>query len=138
MINEENPEIYAEMHLVFDNDFDVNMITKFIGIEPSVCMNRKQTTINPLTKQNNVAFWTIRSKSFNEYDAKYAIEDLVLSIECKISLIKEICEKNNGNVIFTIVPLFYYQNKPAIYFERNFLKIVNELNAEIEVDMYVI
>ncbi|BCJ93586.1 hypothetical protein acsn021_11550 [Anaerocolumna cellulosilytica] len=35
--------IYAEMHLVFDNDFDVNEITRVLGIEPTACKCRWET-----------------------------------------------------------------------------------------------
>lgn len=131
------PSIYAEMNLVFDNDFDVNVITEVVGIQPFECMLRSQTRINSLTHQHNPGFWTIRSKIFTDFDAKQAIDDLVSKIESKVELIKEICTKNEGNVYFDIVPSFCYDDKPAIYFDRKFLKIVNELEAEIELDMYV-
>ena len=132
------PDIYVEMHLIFDNNFDVDTITQVVGIRPFKCMNKNQTRINPITNQNNPGFWTIRSRTFSEFDVKQAIDDLLSNIERKISLIKEICSENKGNVVFEIVPSFYYNAKPAIYFNRQFLKVVEELEAEIELDMYVL
>ena len=35
--------IYAEMHLIFDNDFDVHSITKQLGIAPTECKLRDET-----------------------------------------------------------------------------------------------
>jgi len=132
------PDIYVEMHLIFDNNFDVDTITQVVGIRPFKCMNKTQTRINPITNQHNPGFWTIRSRTFSEFDVKQAIDDLLSNIERKISLIKEICSENKGNVVFEIVPSFYYNAKPAIYFNRQFLKVVEELEAEIELDMYVL
>lgn len=34
------PEIYVEMHLVFDNDFDVNIITDMIDVQPYECKTK--------------------------------------------------------------------------------------------------
>ena len=41
--------IYAEMHMIFDNDFDVHSIAKQLGIAPTECKSRNETRISPLT-----------------------------------------------------------------------------------------
>lgn len=130
------PEIYAEMYLKFDNDFDVNTITEILQIQPYKCVNRIDTRINPITKQHNPGYWMLKSRTFNNFDAKYAIDDLISNIEDKVPLIKEICTANNGEVAFEIVPSFYYKDTPAIYFKRKFLRLVSYLDAEMEIDMY--
>ena len=33
--NMTTPKIYTEMHLAFDNDFDVNKITEIIRLQPN-------------------------------------------------------------------------------------------------------
>ena len=67
------PDIYVEMHLIFDNNFDVDTITQVVGIRPFKCMNKTQTRINPITNQHNPGFWTIRSRTFSEFDVKQEI-----------------------------------------------------------------
>jgi alkyl hydroperoxide reductase subunit AhpF len=54
----------------------------------------------------------------------------------KTEQIKNICREYKGEVYFNIVLSFECNNTPAVYFERNFFKIVNELNAEVEIDLY--
>ena len=78
----------------------------------------------------------LKSRTFNNFGAKYAIDDLISNIEDKVPLIKEICTANNGEVAFEIVPSFYYKDTPAIYFKRKFLRLVSYLDAEMEIDMY--
>ena len=39
-----NCTIYAEMHMVFENDFDVYSITERLGITPTNCKTRKENT----------------------------------------------------------------------------------------------
>ena len=136
MIRQKVPEIYVEINLIFDSDFDVNTITEALRMQPSGCENRENTRINPITKQHNPGYWTLKSKTFKSFFAEDAIDDLMSKIEGKVPLIKEICNANNGEVSFDIVPSFYYKDTPSICFKREFLRLISELDAEIEIDMY--
>lgn len=129
--------MYAEMHLVFDNDFDVNEITKKIGINPTECKKRCETKVSPLTNKQIEGYWTLKSRVLNEWDIKVVLDDLVSSFADKLSEIKGICDTNGGEVVFDIVPSFSPDNTPAIYFDRDFLDVVHYLNATIQIDMYV-
>jgi len=129
-------EIYAEMHLVFDNEYDVYAITKDIGINPADVKNRYETKISPLTNKQIEGYWTLKSKVFKEGDIKLALDDLISLFVDKSSAIKAICTNNGGEVIFDIVVSFGADNFPAIYFDRNFLDVVDYLNATIQVNLY--
>lgn len=129
--------IYAEMHLVFDNDFDVNEVTKVLEIEPTECKCRWETRISPLTDKQIEGFWTLKSREMNERDLKVILDSFVSKFSNKLTEIKDICDKNDGNIIFDIIPSFSPNCKPALYFESEFLDIVNYLNASIQIDMYV-
>ncbi|HBO65501.1 MAG TPA: hypothetical protein DD628_02300 [Clostridiales bacterium] len=54
--------IYAEMHMIFDNDFDVHSIEKQLGIAPTECKSRNETRISPLTN-NPTLNSRVRKKS---------------------------------------------------------------------------
>ena len=54
--------IYAEMHMIFDNDFDVHSIAKQLGIAPTECKSRNETRISPLTN-NPTLNSRVRKKS---------------------------------------------------------------------------
>ena len=130
-------EMYSEMHLIFDNDFDVNEITESIGINPTECKSRCETRVSPLTNKQIEGYWSLKSRVFNECDIKVVLDDLISSFANKLSEIKAICDINSGDVVFDIVPSFCSDNTPAIYFDRDFLDIVHYLNATIQIDMYV-
>lgn len=125
------------MSLIFDSDFDVKEITRITGINPDDCKNRNETRINPFTKNHNPGYWTIKSKVFCEYDFKLVLDDLLNRFMKSLETIKELCKNNGGEIVFDIVPVFSSDKKPAIYFNKEFLKIVNFLDAEIQIDMYV-
>lgn len=131
------PEIYIEMALTFDNDFDVNTITRELGIQPTECEQRFQTRINPITKQQNPGYWLIKSKTVVGYYAEEAIDDIISIIEGKIELIRKICVEHSGEVNFCVVPSFHKSEKPALCFSRRFMEIAAYLNANMEIDLYV-
>ena len=54
--------IYAEMHMIFDNDFDVHSIAKQLGIAPTEYKSRNETRISPLTN-NPTLNSRVRKKS---------------------------------------------------------------------------
>ena len=64
------------------------------------------------------------------------LNELIENISAKLPDIKKICDENGGTVVFDIIPFFDGDSKPALYFERDFLDIVNYLNATIQIDLY--
>ncbi len=132
-----NCTIYAEMHMIFDNDFDVYSIEKIIGLVPTNCKMRKETRISPLTNKQIEGFWTLKTEEKEERDLNIILQELISKISKKLPEIKNLCEKNNGEVIFDIVASFDDNSKPDLYFEREFLNVVNYLNASIQIDLYV-
>lgn len=132
-----NGTIYAEMHMIFDNDYDVYSIEKIIGLVPTNCKMRKETRISPLTNKQIEGFWTLKTEEKEERDLNIILQELISKISKKLPEIKNLCEKNNGEVIFDIVASFDDNSKPDLYFEREFLNVVNYLNASIQIDLYV-
>jgi len=129
--------IYAEMHMIFDNDFDVYSITKRLGIAPTECKSRNETRMSPLTDKPIEGFWTLKTEEKEERDLGVVLNELMGNIFAKLPDIKKICDENGGTVVFDIIPFFDGNSKPALHFERDFLDIVNYLNATIQIDLYV-
>ena len=129
--------IYAEMHMIFDNDFDVHSITKRLGIAPTECKSRNETRMSPLTDKPIEGFWTLKTEEKEERDLGVVLNELMGNIFAKLPDIKKICDENGGTVVFDIISFFDGNSKPALYFERDFLDIVNYLHATIQIDLYV-
>ena len=129
--------IYAEMHLIFDNDFDVHSITKQLGIAPTECKSRNEIRTSPLTNKPIEGFWTLKTEEKEERDLGVVLNELIENISAKLPDIKIICDENGGTVVFNVIPFFDDDSKPALYFERDFLDIVNYLNATIQIDLYM-
>ena len=123
--------------MIFDNDFDVYSITKHLGIAPTECKSRNETRMSPLTNKPIEGFWTLKTEEKEERDLGVVLNELMENISAKLPDIKKICDENGGTVVFDIIPFFDSNSKPALYFERDFLDIVNYLNATIQIDLYI-
>lgn len=129
--------IYIEFSMVFDNDFNVEQISDILGIVSNDYKNKNSTRYNAISKKNNPGYWTICSeKYYNNLDVEYPIENILEKIKNKIVEIKKICCRNDGEIYFDIVVYFSEKEVPIINLERDFLKIVDYLDAEIRFDMY--
>ena len=98
--------IYAEMHMIFDNDFDVYSITKHLGIAPTECKSRNETRMSPLTNKHTEGFWTLKTEEKEERDLGVVLNELMGNISAKLPDIKKICDENGGTVVFDIIPFF--------------------------------
>ena len=124
--------IYAEMHMIFDNDFDVHSIAKQLGIAPTECKSRNETRMSPLTDKPIEGFWTLKTEEKEERDLGVVLNELMGNIFAKLPDIKKICDENGGTVVFDIIPFFDGNSKPALYFERDFRSVYKELHADHE------
>lgn len=98
--------IYAEMHLIFDNDFDVHSITKQLGIAPTECKLRDETRMSPLTNKPIEGFWTLKTEEKEERDLGVVLNELIENISAKLPDIKKICVKTEGQ-LFSISSHFF-------------------------------
>lgn len=78
----------------------------------------------------------IKNGRKKETDLKVLLDELMCKIIHKLPEVKK-CDENEGTVVFDVVPFFDGNNKPSLYFEKDFLDIVHYLNARIQIDMYV-
>lgn len=132
------PKIYMEFSLIFDNDTSMELITKEIGLNPTSFKDKKEQRKSPFKDDNLEGFWSIQTEEIDTFYFEEVSKIMVDLIKPYVSKIKRLMTKFNGSADFCIVPHFYPLDTPAICFNREFLDIVNDLNATIQIDMYVI
>ena len=86
--------IYAEMHMIFDNDFDVHSIAKQLGIAPTECKSRNETRISPLTNKPIEGFWTLKTEEKEERDLGVVLNELMENISAKLPDVMKTAEKS--------------------------------------------
>ncbi len=129
--------IMGEFTLYFDNEYDVYQITEILGIHPTSCKRRSETRKNPLSGEKNEGYWTFATEYVETLDLQDVVNEMIKNIIPRIALIKDILKINEGKTSFCFVPKIENEEIPAMYFERGFLTVVEELEATIELDLYV-
>ena len=72
-----------------------------------------------------------------DFDVKPALNDIISKLTSKLTEIINICNEHDGEAIFCFVTTFDPDNKPALYFDKDFLDVVHKINATIQMDMYI-
>jgi len=131
------PKISIQCNLSFDNDTDMDIITKEIGITPTSYKNKKEQRKSPLKNDNLEGFWSIETEKIETFYLEDVTKIMVEKIQSYLIKIKDIVTKYKGTVDFLIIPDFTLPDTPALCFDREFLDVVKFLNATIQIDMYI-
>lgn len=120
---------------IFGEEFDSKKFSESIKLDQSTFWIKGD-------KSKNTKF--IRKQSGWKYSTPYIetlyIEEVFGLILTKFSSKKEIIKKaineHNAKVKLYIVLEIFDGNTPAVYFDREFLSFINEIEAEIDFDIY--
>lgn len=129
-------ETYMSMHLVFNHDDDLTLISKQLDIQPYDIKRLSQTRINPFTHQHNPGYIEIRTNISYSLSIHKVIKEIEEMICHKIDMIKDVINHYHAEVFFEIVCDIYNKDKPRIEFNKDFLDIVKELHGSIRIFYY--
>ena len=121
-------------------DFDPNEITSMTGIEPSK-VNRAGQAVSWEAK---IRTGLVPKVKFNLWELKSQLDSLIEVGEQVNGLIQRLKPSwteftklgAQYDAMFTCVIWDYCGARPSIYFDRNIIKDIAELNAEIQVSVY--
>ncbi|MFI5160010.1 MAG: DUF4279 domain-containing protein [Sphingobacteriales bacterium] len=133
-----------EIHLGFCisnfNDITHNEITQMLGIQPSHVRikGEKKNPRNPDSPLIEVNKWTMASglDVFTDFDSQ--LDSILNIIESKIDLFKPLCKKYDCEFS---CGLFVYRDNgestPWVHLNSRYNKLIQELDIEFDVDLYV-
>ncbi|MDC8100596.1 DUF4279 domain-containing protein [Chryseobacterium rhizosphaerae] len=124
---------------IFGCSFDPNDFTLLLGIVPTnTWMEGELIPNNKKNKKREESAWEYSVHSSTVYFEEVS-DKLVAVFKEKMSLVDNyINEINNLTIKFDIVLEIIEEQGIVLYFNKSFLNMVNELNAEIEVDTYIL
>ncbi|WP_299456175.1 DUF4279 domain-containing protein [uncultured Microscilla sp.] len=124
---------------IFGDSFDPNELTSLITIKPTTTY-LKEEVVKEYNKtiQRKETSWSysiqpLETLYFEEYTNK-----LIDKFESKVASIKGFLSKNNLKMKLFVVLEISGDQTPAFYLNNRFLKFVNNLEGEIDVDIYAI
>jgi hypothetical protein len=127
------PSITGSLVLCFDRDFDVNIISQSLGIEPTEAKRLSETRINPITKHRNCGYWRIETRKFMTFDSKEVQDALLDLLSEKMNAIRDVFAEYQGTAIFRFFIEAEPSNEPVIMFNEDFINATSQLNAKLDV-----
>ena len=131
------PEIYMECNLIFDNDTDMDIVTKEIGLQPTSCKNKADQRKSPFKDDNLEGYWSLATNKISTFDLEEVTKIMVQMLDPYLSKIKDVVTQFQGDVVFMIVPDFTSLEKPGLNFDREILDVINYLKATVQIYMYI-
>lgn len=124
---------------IFGFSFNPNNLTTLLGIVPTnMWIEGEVIPNNKKNKKREESAWEYAIHSSTIYFEEVT-DKLVSVFKEKISIINNyVNEVNNLTIKFDIALEIMEEQGVVLYFNKLFLNMVNELNAEIEVDTYIL
>jgi len=130
---------------IFGDYFNPDELTKLIQINPTSKYVKgeevppyKNLTRKPGAKPRKYirTSWEFSSGNIHDYDSEKACKIVEDKIKDKVPQINKFVKKHNLNVKLMVVPWFTEDNLPIISFSASMIKMLSDLNADIEMDAY--
>lgn len=131
----ENTNLMVEFTILGDN-LNPQEVTEILNIQPQKQWVKGDGIPRKEYKRKD-SCWVISTGYEESLDINVQISKVVKLIEQKIIHLRRLKEVYNLEFIFSIVVNIENNQKPAMYFNRELLEFVNQINAEIDIDLYI-
>ena len=127
--------INIELSIVGD-DFDIELVSKELDIEPTEI--KKKGELLPNKKNRNIeTSWSFMTGIEKSLDVRIQLCKLMDIFYKKIDKLKEICLYFNTKVFISILIIVKNQQTPSLHFGKEEILFFNEINAELDIDIYI-
>ncbi len=132
-----NTSIMIEL-TIFGKKFNTEKLTKILQVSPTKYWQKWEINIdNTKGPARHETSWQYSTWEIETYDFENVANMILDLFESKVSIISNFVNENNLSTKLYIVPIVENQITPALYFNKRLLKFLYDLNAEVDIDMYV-
>lgn len=133
--SQKESEIYAYFQLV-GMEFDPDDITAKVGIKPTEIWRIGDLITSRGTRRHKQNGWSVYSQVENSIHLEDYIKSVLEQLQPGWQSLVELCKRYDAEISCVI----YYRSGsvPAIHFDKYLVEMAHQLNAEIDVDFYVL
>ena len=134
------PEFQCILKIEFENNFDLDEITKVLDVKPHYCISYEKSGYTKISKDKLSGAWWYAYPSLYDYKTSWSVNQMLKNLfscfsEEKFYALKEIVKKQNGKIVLTINIYFYHDSLPELCFNGEVMRIINNLDADIEINI---
>jgi len=146
----ESTRIAVGLALTFDNYTDMEVVTEEVGLMPTSTLNKKDARKSPFFGRDDApedwpyegefvcGGWDLYTEYVPTQNLEVASNELLRVIKPHIDAISSTLKKYDGSARFNVVPEINPKMLPSLYLNKDFIEVANSLNADIEIDMYML
>ncbi|WP_340398808.1 DUF4279 domain-containing protein [Paenibacillus sp. FSL H8-0079] len=132
----EKTNIMAEFIITGDH-FETKLITEQIGIEPSGTYIKGEK-IDDRDLYRKETCWFLETDYQESFDINQQLNHILILLEPHIEKLKTLRTKHNLNFLFSFSIRIMDNETPAITIEQKAIGIAYDLNAEFDLDLYIL
>lgn len=122
---------------LFGDEFPIDDITEKLKITPTEIYKKGDLIPNRQTiRYRKETSWNLATGYQNSLDVNEQLRQIVGILQNKSSIIKEIKQDYSLECKFYIVIIINDGNSPAFYMDKDLLKFIASIEAEIDIDLY--
>lgn len=122
---------------IFGEVFDPDTLTDLVGITPTGTGIKSQLSDSKRTT-NKDTFWDLSVGPVNSLFLEEVNDSLLKKIKGSESIIFQYMTEHNLLAKFNIILEIVDGQTASLYFNRAFLKCIEQLQAEVDIDTYVL
>ncbi len=134
MLQQTSIKVYL---LIFGDAFDPNVLTNLVELTPTA-IGIKGQAVDEKGINYKDTFWEFSVGPLISLSFEEVCDILLDAINGSESIVFQFMKVHNLSAKFVIVVEIADGQAPALYFNRTFLKTIEQLEAEIDIDMYVL
>ena len=129
---------------IFGEDFPIEIVSDSLRITPTRSYKKGDVIIrepNPYVIYTGTTYrketaWEFGTEYEETFDFQEQIANVINQLKNKENIINELCSKYKLKCHFMIVIRINEGNTPAVTINNEFIKLANDIGAEIEFDLY--
>jgi len=121
---------------IFWNSFDINELIKILWIKPTESYRKWKKNLKnikaPLRQETS---WEYSTWYIENYDISINYKIILTKFADKVNIINKFVKNNNLDIKITISSIIEDNIMPWLYFEKDFIKFLNNIWAELDIDI---
>ncbi len=115
--------------------FDTNIITEELKVSPTSTWQVGDTIPNKPLKRKETS-WEFSTEYEETFDINEQLKKVSVILEGKEKILKDLKRTHDLDYMFMIVIIMENGETPTTYLEKNFIKFLAKIDANVDVDLY--
>lgn len=131
----ENTHVKAEF-LIFSDELQPSVVTEKLEMTPTQSWIKGDDIKGKSYKKKDTC-WIISTEYEESMNINNQLSKLMILLQGKKEMLIQLKEIYEMKYVFEIIIKVRNEETPAMYFERDCIKFINDIQAVIDIDLYV-